>query len=108
MRVRNEKDIWRGLYDFYLIETKRNQKIESLIEKDELLSKMKITNESKLFSHLLSHQKLRVKFIEVRKTFSKKEETLAKKSRLEKFSFKKIAELPKPILIDKYLRSLNS
>ncbi|MBS1682409.1 MAG: A/G-specific adenine glycosylase [Bacteroidetes bacterium] len=106
MRKRNDKDIWRGLYDFYLIETKRSKNVKSLMEKDKLLSKMKIISESNIFPHSLSHQKLNVKFIVAEKSLSKSEEKLASKSGLKKIQIKKIEKLPKPILIDGYLKSL--
>src|SRR5258708_16333455 len=106
MHQRNGKDIWRGLYDFYLIETSEIQTSESLIKKDKLLSKSKTIRESKVFTHLLSHQKLKVKFIDVMKPFSKKEELIAKKLGLKKFSKQDISILPKPILIDRFLISL--
>lgn len=104
MHERNGKDIWRGLYDFYLIETSRNKKTESLIKEDKFLSKSAIIRESEVYKHILSHQKLMVKFIEVRKSLSKKDETTAKNFGLKKFTFKEIAKLPKPILIDRFLQ----
>jgi len=105
MHQRIAKDIWNGLYDFYLIEKKRSQKIESLIAKDEFLSNMKSFRESEIFTHILSHQKLKVKFIEIEKSFSKKNELLAKNLGLKNFTKKEIAKLPKPILIDRFLKS---
>jgi A/G-specific adenine glycosylase len=104
MKERNGKDIWRGLYDFYLIETSRNQKPESLVEGDNFLSKSTIIRESKVYKHILSHQKLKVKFINVQKSFSKNEEMTAKNIGLKKFTAIEIAKLPKPILIDRFLR----
>src|SRR5258707_7264923 len=106
MHKRNGKDIWRGLYDFYLIETSRIQNSESLIKKDKLLSKSKTIRESKIHNHLLSHQKLKVKFIDVKKRFSKEDRLIAKNLGLKEFSDKEIAKLPKPVLIDRFLKSL--
>ena len=105
MHQRNAKDIWHGLYDFYLIEKKRSQKTKSLINEDEFLSNIKSFRESEIVTHLLSHQKLKVKFIEAEKSFSKKEEQLAKKLGLQIFTKKEIANLPKPVLIDRFLKS---
>src|SRR5258706_9473958 len=106
MHHRNGKDIWRGLYDFYLVETSRIQNSESLIKKDKLLSKSKTIRESKIYNHILSHQKLKVKFIDVKKRFSKEDRLIAKNLGLKEFSDKEIAKLPKPILIDRFLKSL--
>jgi A/G-specific adenine glycosylase len=104
MRERNGKDIWRGLYDFYLIETSRNKKVESLIKDDKFLSKSTIIHESEVYKHVLSHQKLVVKFIDVQKSFSKKEEVAFKNLVLKRFTRKEISKLPKPILIDRFLK----
>ncbi|MGC4021013.1 MAG: A/G-specific adenine glycosylase [Cyclobacteriaceae bacterium] len=104
MRQRNGKDIWKGLHDFHLVETLRNRKSESLIQEDKILSDARSICESKVFQHILSHQKLKVKFIEVEKSFSKKEEGHLKTLGLKKFTRREIEKLPKPILIDKYLK----
>lgn len=105
MRQRNGKDIWKGLYDFYLIETSRSQKPQQLIQNDNLLAQSRIVSESKMFTHVLSHQKLKVKFIDVEKSFSKRTQQAAKKWGLKSFTQQQIAKLPKPILIDRFLQS---
>jgi A/G-specific adenine glycosylase len=105
MRQRKGKDIWKGLYDFYLIETKRNQRPETLIDQDKILSGAKIVQRAKAFTHILSHQKLKVKFVEVEKTISTKEERLIKELGLKKFTASEISKLPKPILIERFLRA---
>lgn len=105
MRQRNEKDIWKGLYDFYLIETRRSVKPETLIERERLLTNSSILKASGSFTHILSHQKLKVKFIQIENSFSKKEERVAKSLGLKKFTLKEISKLPKPILIDRFIKS---
>lgn len=106
MHQRNGKDIWRGLYDFYLIETSRSQKPESIIKKDDFLTKCTVIRESKFFTHILSHQKLKIRFVEIAKSFSKKDEMMSKQLGLKKFTSREITKLPKPILIDRFLKSL--
>jgi A/G-specific adenine glycosylase len=103
MHRRTEKDIWQGLYDFYLIETKRTQKTDTLIKEDKFLTKSTIIRESEVYKHILSHQKLKVKFIDVEKSLSKKDETITLSLALKKFTLKEISKLPKPILIDRFL-----
>jgi A/G-specific adenine glycosylase len=105
MRQRNGKDIWKGLYDFYLIETSTDKKPKSLIQKDEFLIKSRLIGESKILTHILSHQKLKVRFIELEKSASKRAEQAAKKLGLKSFTRKEISKLPKPILIDRFLQS---
>jgi len=105
MRQRNGNDIWKGLYDFYLIETSKDKKPQSLIQKDDFLIKSQLIRESKTFTHVLSHQKLKVRFIELEKPASKRGEQAAKKLGLKSFTGKAISKLPKPILIDRFLQS---
>lgn len=104
MRQRNGKDIWRGLYDFYLIECARSEKTSVLIAKDKFLSASTMIDESKILTHILSHQKLKVKFISVRKSFSKTDQTAAKRLELKNYNRKEVFKLPKPILIDRFLK----
>lgn len=98
MKQREDKDIWQGLYDFYLIETKRNQKVEGLMNGDKLLKDSVKRSESKIYKHILSHQKLTVRFVEVEWQSSK-----LPLSELKWFAKKQITSLPKPILIANYL-----
>jgi A/G-specific adenine glycosylase len=105
MKERTEKDIWSGLYDFYLVEKSRPAKVKALHEGDELLSAGTVVHESKSFVHLLSHQKLNVKFVVLEIPASKARDQKFKKLSLTGYTRKKISELPKPILIDRYLKS---
>ncbi|SRR5258706_11813612 len=104
MKQRQDRDIWRGLYDFYLIETSRKQKPEMLMKKDKLLLKSTVTSESKVFKHVLSHQKLIVKFVQVHPIFTKNFELIAGTVGLKRFVKRKVSDLPKPILIDRFLQ----
>lgn len=103
MRKREGKDIWKGLYDFYLVETNRNKKAVDVMKNDSIVSTASILTESKIFTHLLSHQKLKIKFIEINLSFTT---TLKKKLTevgLKAFTKTQIGHLPKPIVIDRYL-----
>jgi A/G-specific adenine glycosylase len=99
MKKREGKDIWQGLYDFYLVETKRNSKTEVLLKENKLLKGSTKISESKIYKHILSHQKLMVRFIELELPSSKISSSLG----LKWFTKKQVAALPKPILIAKYL-----
>ncbi len=101
MRHRNEKDIWQGLYDFYLIEKSKNTKIKKIIEADLILKNAAIRYESKKLTHLLSHQKLHIKFIEAE--VSKNVVARLQKLGLKPFDRKQVNKLPKPIIIQRYL-----
>jgi len=103
MKQRVEKDIWQGLNDFYLIETTRQQKPETLLKKDRLLAKTTIIEESRVYKHVLSHQKLMVRFITVQSPLTKKLETFIYKLGMKWFTKNQVEKIPKPILIERFL-----
>jgi len=67
---RNKDDIWRGLYDFPVVESATNISLENLLDSCEFLA---LTNQqpftvisvSKLYIHQLTHQKIHAVFIHV-------------------------------------------
>lgn len=103
MAKRGKKDIWEGLYDFYLVEKTRTTKIENLIKDDPFLKSIKATEElivHKNFKHLLSHQTIMATFILIKT--AKKPVSVPKANQF--YSISKVVSLPKPILIDRYLQ----
>lgn len=104
MRQRNEKDIWQGLNDFYLIETNKRQKPEILLKNDKHLSQSFIVNESKVYRHVLSHQKLMVRFVTVRSALNKKTEKAIRKLGMNWFTKNQVEKIPKPILIERFIK----
>lgn len=67
---RTQKDVWRNLYEFPLIEFKENKTIEKLIlthEWNELFKneKIEISSTSKTIKYQLTHQTLQITFIEI-------------------------------------------
>jgi A/G-specific adenine glycosylase len=104
MRHRIEKDIWQGLNDFYLIETRRRQKPETLMRKDGLLTAAVLLDESPVYRHVLTHQKLMVRFITVQSPVTKKLENIVHKLGMKWFTKKQVEEIPKPILIERFLK----
>jgi A/G-specific adenine glycosylase len=102
MKKREEKDIWHGLYDFILVETKRPVDPEKLFVENESLKKFrkgKLSEISGMYKHILSHQLIYSRFIQV--VLSQDVELNG--SGLKFYSLKKVAELPKPVLISKFL-----
>lgn len=70
LRQRTGKDIWKGLFDFPLIETKEElpeAKLATHAEWKKLLGKTKhrVKQVSAPVKHVLSHQRLHVRFVEV-------------------------------------------
>ena len=104
MKQRMEKDIWRGLNDFYLKETPRRQKPELIMKTDKLLANAVILGESKSYRHVLTHQRLLVRFVITHTPVTKKMKLLVNKMGLKWFSKEQIEQIPKPILIDRFLK----
>jgi A/G-specific adenine glycosylase len=103
LKKRDEKDIWGGLYEFPMIETREGIEPDALMESEqwqELFdgSEPEILHISQTFKHQLTHQQLFAVFYHIQ----------LKKSIPEKFepSVVKMNELytfPVPRLIDRYL-----
>jgi A/G-specific adenine glycosylase len=103
MKRRAEKDIWHGLFDFYLIEKKRPADPLKLVSEVSLLKKGALKNcvieTSKRYKHVLSHQVIHSRFVQIKLNGG----TLKHTNDLKFYSFKKIAGLPKPVLISRFL-----
>jgi len=105
IKKRTEKDIWRGLYDFPLIEG------EKLFSKDEFIEnkqvelllkdagKIFINNFSTTYKHILTHRKIFAQFIEIEISESSK----ILENQFVKIKCSEISNFPLPRLIDKYL-----
>jgi A/G-specific adenine glycosylase len=68
MRVRKEKDIWEGLHEFYLIESKQpmsDAKAAQLFCSETGLPTSTVSIKSIRIKQILSHQEIRGKFLEV-------------------------------------------
>lgn len=70
IRKRTEKDIWINLYDFPLIETEKELSEQELLKSKEWKSfigknKHSITSISQGYKHILSHQKIYARFLEI-------------------------------------------
>lgn len=109
MNERSGKDIWKGLHDFPLHEEKRaigTKKILSYHFSPSGLSTLK-PEVSSSYKHVLSHQIIFATFIALRLPFSKKLPPALSSAKAKWVSAKQIAELPKPVLISRYLKDKN-
>ena len=100
--VRADSDIWKGLYDFWLLE---NMQISSTVEDvatalDGLSGDNTIILETKTFKHLLTHQTLFAKFFIVEISHKN---AIANKYNLHFYTQAELEQLPKPILITRFL-----
>ena len=110
MRTRPEGDIWRGLYDFYLVEADRLLEADEI--KDEGLQQLKAKNsilmeESKAFKHQLTHQLLQVKFFVLQVGEETFQEFMIQKPGLQAFNQEDTIALPKPVVVKNFLEKLN-
>jgi len=100
---RNGSDIWKGLYQFPLIESPQllqpsdfNQKIKKQLN----LPKWNVTGISSVFKHQLSHQTLFAQFISAEIA----DEILRTSSSYLKISQKELSNFAFPKLLDNYIR----
>jgi A/G-specific adenine glycosylase len=107
LNPRGPKDVWQGLYDFGLIESKSSVSIEEIMDSlpKEFVSEITIEEESKIFKHVLTHQRIFATFY----TLTIANEAVISKVELFKtlkpYNVKEIKELPKPILINNFLEA---
>ncbi|WP_339694864.1 A/G-specific adenine glycosylase [uncultured Roseivirga sp.] len=105
LKERGKGDVWQGLFDFYLIEENKQIGLDEVIS---ALQKMGLTDsiigeESKLYEHVLTHQRIFANFVKIE--LGNEDEARLKSNHLEieKYSLEHINNLPKPVLISKYL-----
>ena len=102
MKKREQKDIWLGLFDFHLIEKSKPVKVEQVLGEGGVHTTKAAIGSliiSKQYKHILSHQTIFSKFIIVKDP---------KKGRVKNgnesfFTLAQIAELPKPVLVSRFL-----
>jgi A/G-specific adenine glycosylase len=107
LNKRTGKDIWTSLYDFPLIETEKEWTEEQLFcsadwKKLAGKAKYKIRSVSPYYKHILSHQKIRARFIELE---SNSEFIFPKGTEATVVKAKDIHKLAVPRLIENYLEN---
>jgi A/G-specific adenine glycosylase len=109
MRRREDRDIWEGLYDFYLVEDKQLRALDQLEDTLMLLirrHKLSIASTSAPYQHLLTHRRLHVQFLHVKVTaqFIQEAAALLRQAGMKAFTVSQAEALPKPTLIDNFLK----
>jgi A/G-specific adenine glycosylase len=105
IKKRTENDIWRGLYDFPLIEAEKLFSKEEFIENEQVktlfkdIDKIIINNFSTTYKHILTHRKIFAQFIEIE--ISQSSETL--ENQFVKINLSEVSNYPLPRLIERYL-----
>lgn len=105
MKQREKGDVWQGLFDFYLLEDSKPIDVEGVIS---TLHKLGLTSsiigeESKLYEHVLTHQRIFANFVKIQLTGDDEKRLVSLHPELKKYSLEQINSLPKPVLIIKYL-----
>ena len=104
MRKREDKDIWKGLYEFFLVETKGPASPKALVSKDKFLKSLKFDRETlsvtKPYKHVLSHRVINCQFTRL----SLKIPISLNGHKMKFYGVKSLDKLPKPVLIGNYLR----
>lgn len=105
MKQRGPKDVWQSLYDFKLVEFQKPVEIEKALEAVPLFKKKGVflANESKIYKHILSHQRIFAQFLRIRMKNHSFHDLLKEDSELNYYTFDQVKALPKPILINNYL-----
>ena len=103
VRKRVAKDIWQNLYEFILIETSKRSSPDKLKESDSFKSlfveiEFEITNVSKIYKQILTHQIINGQFLNI------SVKNPLKKSGYELVTQQQLNELPFPKFITTYLR----
>jgi A/G-specific adenine glycosylase len=105
LQKRTKKDIWQNLYEFPLIESKKKFKIDFILLADEWnnffrSSRPVLHSVSKETKHILSHQVLHTRFIEL----SLSERGFKQPDNWQKVDIGDVKNYAVPRLIDKYLK----
>jgi A/G-specific adenine glycosylase len=105
LKKREQNDIWNGLFEFYLMETEQEKEYDQLPLPEELVSNnhlWTLIGESRSYKHLLTHQVIMCVFYYIK--FNEHYRfNRSKWPGFQQYTMSKIEQLPKPILIDKYL-----
>lgn len=109
MKKRKQKDIWRGLYDFFLVEHHKETDPLKLLAGNlpdgSWLDRVQVNEPSVTYRHRLTHQLIRAQFLVVEplesQTFIEWKQVFG----LRKFEVPDVLDLPKPILINNYLKA---
>ena len=105
MHKRKGNDIWKGLFEFFLLETSHKTSFDQLILPYQLIKnpqKWHIEDETKWHRHILTHQIIMCRFIRI--ILNSRETTnISDWHGYDLYSHSEIEALPKPILLAKYL-----
>lgn len=106
MHQREGKDIWQGLFQFQL------SKAEQRLSEEEALSTIPFMKDSEVIDisaeikHVLTHREIFARFFRLRVNDLNTFVNIQQELNLKAYSLDEIQELPKPILIENYLKKV--
>lgn len=101
MKRRDDSGIWKGLYDFHLILSEDHLTTEQLLIRLDLKGEnIVVANISKEYKHQLTHQRIYATFYKI----MQREESKFELNGMLYYDLEEIEDLPKPVLISKYLK----
>jgi len=97
LNKRSANDIWKGLYEFLLVESDKEITVQQLLKhttfKQNVGIKFKLLHSSKSYKHILSHQHLYARFYVVKTAVSlAKTQTKSTLNNLTGFAFSRLSE----------------
>ncbi|OEK07136.1 A/G-specific adenine glycosylase [Roseivirga misakiensis] len=104
MRERGPKDIWQGLFDFEMIESSNPKEQEEVFSAISARDSFTVVDYSEEVKHVLTHQRIFTRFLRVQVNDLGNFEALAESRNLRPYQLEEVQELPKPILIQNYLK----
>ena len=109
LKKRTEKDIWQGLYDFMLVEHHQETDpisiLESALPRHSKIDQLYVGDPSTPYKHKLTHQNIQACFLTVEPKNMEIFRRWKKQFNLSQFDVSEVDNLPKPILIDNYLKA---
>lgn len=104
MHEREGKDIWKGLHQFHLIQSETKHDNDTVLNRASELASFEVQDISEEVKHVLTHRQIFARFFRLEvddlNTFVHIQEEL----NLKAYNLEQIQELPKPILIENYLK----
>ena len=104
MHERTGKDIWQGLHQFYLISTTHQLKEEEVLKQIPQVEGLEVEDISGEVKHVLTHRQIFARFFRLRVNELDTFAIIQNELNLKAYNLHEIHQLPKPILIDNYLK----
>ena len=109
LKKRVRKDIWQGLYDFMLVENDGETDPVKLLTYNmpdkSMMDQILVGEPSNEYRHKLTHQHINARFLEIEAVDEAALDCWKRAFDLKAYSVSEVHQLPKPILIDNYLKA---